>query len=171
MHLCVPDDVKATDDIAMVGSDFLKDIWPALMALKTSEILQKKRHCIQYIFKFYNVKGFIANLAVKGLLKIVNPFIEALNEMYHLPKYNLILPDKDLITALSANRFDASYVMGTSLHYIIHQIDMFINRCKMELLDKKPGALVPEHPKIIWVRMLKRPKRLYPHKMQEAVTH
>ena len=54
--------------------------------------------------------------------------------------------------------------MGAILHYIIKQFDLFIERHKHDLLEKKPGLVVnttnseEPHPRIIWVRMLKRPK-------------
>ena len=48
--------------------------------------------------------------------------------------------------------------MGSTLHYLIKQMDMYIMRQKTDLKDKKPGALVQEYPKIIWVHMIKCPK-------------
>ena len=48
-------------------------------------------------------------------------------------------------------------VLGLTLHYIIKQFDLFIDRRQTDLLDKKPGAAAEELPKLIWVRMLKRP--------------
>ena len=46
--------------------------------------------------------------------------------------------------------------MGSTLHYLIKQIDIFIDRRRCDLADKRPGALPPFTTKIIWVRMLKR---------------
>ena len=52
--------------------------------------------------------------------------------------------------------------MGSTIHYLLRQIDIMINRRIMSINEKKPGALfndIPdkEFPQIIWVRMLKRP--------------
>ena len=76
-----------------------------------------------------------------------------------LPKLLLIVPDQDFINNLIDEGMGAALVIGSSLHYVIKQIDMLIARRRQDLLDKKPGAVFPEgFPKIVWVRMLKRPK-------------
>ena len=47
------------------------------------------------------------------------------------------------------------------MHHIIRQMDVMIQRRCSDLFEIKQGALVDEEfPKIIWVRMLKRPKEL-----------
>ena len=47
--------------------------------------------------------------------------------------------------------------MGSTLHYLIKQIDMFIEHCRQNLLDKKPGAF-DDYLAMIWVHMLWRPQ-------------
>ena len=69
-----------------------------------------------------------------------------------------MVPDKDFLTILHKVSC-SSMVIGACLHYLIMQIDLMIERRKQDLLVKKPGALMSdEFPKIVWVRMLKRPK-------------
>ena len=46
--------------------------------------------------------------------------------------------------------------MGSTLHYLIKQIDTYIEHCWQDLQDKRPGALHPFDTKVIWVRMLRR---------------
>ena len=61
-----------------------------------------------------------------------------------------LLKKKDAASAL---------VIGSSLHYLIKQIDAIFEKWLSALVMKTPGALITsgEYPKIIWVRMLKRP--------------
>ena len=44
-----------------------------------------------------------------------------------------------------------------NLRWLFGQIDMFIKRRRLELIDKKPGAVYTTDPKIVYVKMLKRP--------------
>ena len=80
-----------------------------------------------------------------------------LNEKQRLPKFLVIVLDKDLIACTKAFGSGATYIIGSSLHYIIKQVDQLIDRCKLDLFDKKPGALFEEYPQVVWVRIMKRP--------------
>ena len=52
-------------------------------------------------------------------------------------------------------------VMGSTIHYIIRQFDILLDRRHQNLLDKKPGTVASiEFPHIVWVRMLKQPVSL-----------
>ena len=68
--------------------------------------------------------------------------------------------DQDIITACNAQTQGGTYILGAAIHYLIKHLEKFIERRKTDLLDKKPGALMNDLPKIVWVRMLKRPKNL-----------
>ena len=117
-----------------------------------------------YIFRNFNVKTYYGkfNKGSKSLARLVNPLIEALNENDHLPKICLILPDKDIWGIIDAKNTRASVVIRSSIHYIVKQMDMYFDHRKLDLEDKKPGALLDTEnfPKIVWVHMLKRPKSL-----------
>ena len=102
---------------------------------------------------------------------MINPLISVLNEKEKLPKIILVAPDKDLFSFLHNQSFNTALVMGSTLHYIIKQMDMFIERRKQDLESKKPGALpLADWPKLIWVRMLKRPPVQMPTKAKDAFT-
>ena len=71
----------------------------------------------------------------------------------------LVVLDHDIVTLLYKADAASAMVISATLHYIIKQLDMVINRYKQDFTDKKPGALLgAQYPKIIWVRMIKRPK-------------
>ena len=70
------------------------------------------------------------------------------------------MPDHDVINETKCYAFRASYILGSAIYFIIRQMNILIERRCVDLLDKKPGAVKPEPPKIIWTQMLKRPKHI-----------
>ena len=89
-----------------------------------------KNQPISYICQFYNVSSFMAGLATRGISRILTPFSDALNsdKNFRLPRFILIVPDKDLITSMKTYNFGTARVMGAILHYIMKQMDVMINR-------------------------------------------
>ena len=68
----------------------------------------------------------------------------------------IMIVDWDILTSLACHNISSSLVLGSTLHYLIKQIDTILYRRRQELLQKKPGAVSKNPTKIIWVRMLKR---------------
>ena len=107
-----------------------------------------------YLFQQYNVTGFYpTTIGIKNMVnRFLYAFVDALNEHYRLPKLMIIMPDKDLLMD-QENKAGISVITGVLLHYIIKQIDHYIEHQKNDLLEKKPGAWIEnEYPKIIWMR-------------------
>ena len=102
--------------------------------------------------------------ARKGLVRILDLLTEALNERPKLPKYLAIILDDDLIMITQCYTAGASYILGAAIHFLIKKIEILLEQRKCELLDKKPGVVLEDYPKVVWVRMLKRP-------MDLAVSH
>ena len=93
-----------------------------------------------------------------SVTRLLNVFIDALNTNNLLSKFILVILDKDLLIGHS-NRTGISVIIGAILHHVIEQMDLLIERRKMDLLQKCPGGVIDdEFPKIIWVRMMKRPQ-------------
>ena len=153
----IADGVEAIHDLWITGSDFLKEIINGLHALKTAATVNNKEP--PYVFQQFNIINQQAKYIDIGLLKFINPLIRCINEENKLPKILVILPDRDILTILQKEDAISAMVIGASLHYIVKQINVTIDRYKQQLVAKKPGALLSEEfPKIIWIRMLKRPK-------------
>ena len=49
----------------------------------------------------------------------------------------------------------ASYILRAAIHFLIKKIEIMLERRKRELLEKKPGAVLEDYPKVVWVRILK----------------
>ena len=127
------------------------------MGLKTQAKLKRKN--LPYLYQFFNVFGYFQSSvsAVKGLARILNAFIEGLNNRPRLPKYVVMVPDRDLIAATNYYGFGVSLVFKETLTWVIKQMDANIQRRKTQLFDKKPGALFIESLKFIWIKMIKQP--------------
>ena len=113
-----------------------------------------------YLHQNFNIFGFHQKhlSAVKGLARILNAFTEGLNTRPKLPKYVIMVPDKDMITCIDYFSFGATDVFEKCLTWILQQIDNYLARRETDLINKKPGALFGDSsPQIIWIRMLKRP--------------
>ena len=67
----------------------------------------------------------------------------------------MIIPDKDLISDIDVFEFGASRIITDVLQWMLKEINMFLCRKCLELLDKKPGAVAEDDPTVILVRMLR----------------
>ena len=94
---------------------------------------------------------------MRGLARIFNAFIEGMNSRKRLPKYIVLLMDKDFIINNNYYNYGASQVIESSLHWLAKQIHIKLRQRKLDLFDKKPGTLLIEDTKVIWVKMIKRP--------------
>ena len=111
-----------------------------------------------FLYHNFNIKTYYPTLTMRGLNRIIYPFNDAMNANYHIPQYIIVVPDKDMLAKLSSKDFSSSFNMGSSLHHIMIEFDKLIERRRMDIANKRPGAVPPENfPTIIWVRMLKRP--------------
>ena len=107
------DSVEALQDVWMIGDQFLRVTMKELSAMAKKARTRKsgKPHIIQW----YNVNGYFAGMGIRGPLKILNPVIYALNDINHLPKYLIIIPDKDLMTEFTKQC--TAFKIAEKLHY------------------------------------------------------
>ena len=111
-------------DIWMIGNDFLRETMDALTSMTKSAKASKEP--TPYMYQMFNIMGYFANFGSPAVLGIINPLIDALNDNHRLPEYILVIPDKDILTGLQEKKAATSFVIGSTLHYIIKQLDMFI---------------------------------------------
>ena len=124
----------------------------------------RSRASYPYIFKNFNVRGYYVTSGITNIIcRVIHALVEALNERAKMPKYVLVVADKDYLDCIlmKFGNEGISMMLGATLHASILQIDQFFKRRHTDLQDKKPGAVIgSNYPKIIWVRMLKRPVEL-----------
>ena len=149
----------------MVGDQFLKSTFDTLTSMQQATSAAAKtakgnEGVKLFMGEFFNTKQFNPNFGSVGLTRMLNPLIQALNKNKKLPKYILIFPEIDFLSMLAQQASTSSVVIGAAIHWLIKEYDILLDRRKMNLLDRKPGALINNcdiFPKVIWVRILKRP--------------
>ena len=92
--LIISENVRAIHDVWILGDHFVKDNINALYALKAKALARKAE--ISFIFQHYNVLEFYTGSGFSGITRMLHPLIKALNQVPHLPKYIIILPDRDI---------------------------------------------------------------------------
>ena len=105
---------------------------------------------------FFNVHGFFLKKwsAVKGLTRILNSFTEALSTCPRLPKYIVVVPDKDLIRDINYFGFRASEFFSASVIRLATEWKTKLKDVPCSYLRRNPEL---DSPKIIWVRVIKHP--------------
>ena len=129
-----------------------------MVNLKFGSKIQKKRP--PYLYEMYNIHGYYQSIRsmVPGLARLVNAFTEGMNKRLRLPKFIIIIMDKDIVH-LVKNAEQGSYEMlRKCLVWLVKQVSTLIQRKRIDLFDKKPGSLAKDSPKVVWVKMLRRPE-------------
>ena len=117
---------EAYHDLWIVGDTFLKETSSDLYDLQDKA--SQKQQPVPFIFKYFNVRGFYTNKGVRsGINRLLDPLVEALNKYHKLPKYLLIVPDKDLMSQLNWDN-NISISIGAAIHYIVKQTDILVDR-------------------------------------------
>ena len=100
------DDILAASDVWLVGDAFLRDIYPTLQALRAKAVLDKKVK--PYIYEYYNViPRFPAkNSNIRSTTaRIFNEVVSGLNERSRLPRYIIMVLDKEILETADHNNF------------------------------------------------------------------
>ena len=116
---------------------------------------------VPYMHRYYNVKRVHADNnehSTNALLRIVNCFIQELNENAPLPRMILVFPDKDVIQALGRENLDhgVGNALGKCIDKLLSIIDRSIETKKADMYFRRPGSIAPGEPKLIWIKMLRR---------------
>ena len=86
--------------------------------------------------------------------RIVNSLTHATNTVEHLPKFLLVLVDKDMFQEIDVfNEDTCGKIMEDLTKWMVRQISMIIWHKRLDLLEVRPGAIAGYATKIIFVRM------------------
>ena len=143
--------VQATADVWIIGDKFLRSMYAELQSL-CSEAAIKKRPP-PYLYEFYNVFCYYPTTKMNALAGIINAYIEILNNRSHLPKYVIVIPDKNIIEAADHCDFGVKKGLRNLIKWIMVQLHRYTESRREDLRDKKPGAVGPK-PRFIWVKMI-----------------
>ena len=92
------------------------------------------------------------------LSRVLNCFIDLLNQKPQLPHYITIIIDKDWFKLSGVVEYGASEACKVAINWWMCEFNKFVEIRKDHLYNKKPGALaIGSEPRFIWVSMIKRP--------------
>ena len=128
-----------------------------MQKLKTEAIIAKRQ--LPYIYKYYNVSCFTPNprtLLKNTMARFINALIKALNDSLKMPRIILFVPEDDLLQFIKTDEHNAREVIFKCLNWMAIQVDRAIEAKVDALRIRKPGSILTNEPKIIWVKMIKR---------------
>ena len=141
----------------MLGDSFLKDVFPTLQAMRYGSTVQKKMP--PYMYDMFNVIYFFTSPMTFGnntLLRANNAFIEALNRRGRLPRYILIIFDRDLIDMINRFDFGITEQLDRCIRWFATQMEHSLAARREQIWNVHPGGISVHDTKMIWVEMFDR---------------
>ena len=160
--LSIADNIPVLYDLWLLGDTFLREIFGSYQAMRLQARSQRNREdeFLPYIKENFNVNEFYQSSATSGvkvtMARIINNLQEAVRIRKRIPKYLIVIPDKDILHDVDVTDPDAPEIVNEIVQYFVNQISLLIKRKKIAFIDKKPGSLRGYSPTIIFVRMLRR---------------
>ena len=93
------------------------------------------------------------------MIRITNCLIEALNKYHVLPRFLIIFPDLEIIKFVNYEKYGISKILAMLTEWWVSQIENAVDTKKEDMRSKRSGAVTSLEPKLIWLKMLMRPKR------------
>ena len=125
---------------------------------KPEEVTKNKK---LYMPKYYNIHHFTSAIGESVMARVVNATIDGMNKHHHLPRYLIVLLDIDMIHDLNIYEFGVHKGLALTINWLAKQLDLLMNRKRMQNLEKRPASVQGSNPTIIFVTMIKRLER-YP---------
>ena len=148
--------MQATYDVWFVGDSFLRELYNSHQALQNTPVPPSGRQTaaeaaeIPYLQEFYNIHGFFytsLGFFKYATTRIRSSLIDGLNHekgSKRLPRYVVVMPDKDLLDDTDVKLPEAKQDLAKIINWLSRQIDIAIIRKKLQLSEKKPGAVVTQ---------------------------
>ena len=88
--------------------------------------------------------------------KLFNSLIEGLNKDPYLPHFILLIPDRDIILQTNFFKPGIGHILRQQLLWLCDNIQKSLESRKENLKKFYTGAMEPNTPKLVWIKMLKR---------------
>ena len=157
--------MTAFKDAWIIGDEFINDTYHMFPAMYEEAVIAKSR--CPYLFNEYNVRCCSTKPESNQkniLVQIVKAFIKALNEkhaMTKLPRMVLIIPNHDIIRYIDCFDFGLKQIIKKAIHWIANNLTRAREKKYNELALARSGAVVPNEPKFIWLKMMDQPNGFY----------
>ena len=166
MYFCIIFSVEGSviQQVWIVGDEFLQKNYHSYTTLREMAFSNKPNRRPLYLLDAYTVSSHIlgnANGIRSPATRIQNCLVRQLNMCKSMPHLIIIVPDNDIIKTSAIKFFDfgAKKMCEEITSWLIRENDRAITARKDSLRRIKRGATMPGEPKVIYVKMLFRPKR------------
>ena len=165
--IIIADTVPAIFDIWLLGDTFLSSAFNTYLDIK-QEMLKSNteqegasEHNPPLLFMqdYFNIKPCYSNFQSFRLAstRAINTLMEAVNQKNaNLPRYLIVIMDKDFIPDMNLGVVMDRDENTLLLDWFMRQIHTIVRRKRIDLYDRKPGAISGVNTKIIFVKMLRR---------------
>ena len=129
-----------------------------LPILRTQNKLRKNKDL--YLQSDYNFSSTFTNpeCSLKPTVtRIFNALVKELNDAEHLPKYIIMILDKDILETLDTSKFNPKKLIRAEVYWLQQQVSKYLLARRENLRNHRPGAITIEETCVIWVKMLARP--------------
>ena len=92
--------MPALQKVWFIGDEFLRELFVTDRAMRTQATQQQKMS--PYLYDYYNIECYYTNPLSSNrsiLARILNALIAGLNKNEHLPRYIVMMMDKDVVSA------------------------------------------------------------------------
>ena len=149
-------------DVWLVGDTFLRNLWATVLTSQNKAVARNVQ--LPYLYHNFNVIPCYpggSSMTRSVAARFLNEIIKTMNDSEHmpLPKFLLIMPDKDLVEAVHHGGFECKLIFEKILHWLMTSVEAAIHVRIEDLQSKKGGVLLDTRrfPKVIWFPMLTRP--------------
>ena len=156
--------VQAIQEAWIIGDDFLRSAYHAYSSMYKR--MKRAGESSPYILEHYNTSSHVMG-DINGIKlaasRIQNCVVRQLNACKTMPRMIIIIPDYDvLITNLSVieeYEFGARHICSEITKWLVDEIEDAVNDRKKQMKKIRHGSVMSNEPKIIYVKMVYRPKR------------
>ena len=121
-----------------------------------------------YMNEYYNVLPFVRTGEANCIARVINSLIDALNECHRLPRFLVIILDCDIIDDADPFKVDQLFMQRVTM-WLLKQIDLLIKHRRLEITEKRPGAIFTSDPKVIFAKMIRRVDYYPPNSCLEKI--
>ena len=161
----ISEEIPALKDVWIVGDGFIYDTFSTFQSAKIEARIDKTKP--PYLHDYYNVK-FLMYPPLSNVksteARFVNSLIEGLNEKLTLPKYIIIILEKDFLEGVLPRLYDHGLktIMREGMEWIMKTMSRILDSRKEQLRSRRPGTLsTSAEPRLIWAMSLQRPHNLH----------
>ena len=117
---------------------------------------------LPYLHRYFNVSAWYKNqlqdLDNPSVGRIHNSLIDALNVNNHLPKYIVVIPDRDVLDSVNIWDYGARKEINEHICWLLKRISRSLMSRREDLIKKCPGSVDDLNPtRVVWIKMLTRP--------------